>query len=54
MSTSNPSPNNQYSVENVVPTVTTTAGPNAPVVEALEPVLLQEEYQRINSSRFMR
>jgi len=54
MSTSTPSPNNEFSIEIVVPTVTTTSGPQTPVVETLEPVLLQEEYQRIDASRFMR
>ena len=54
MSTSTPLPNNQYSIENITTTTTTTPGPVSPVIETLQPVLLNEEYQRINAARFMR
>ncbi len=43
------------SVENYVPTDVTTAGPPIPgSIASVDPVQLQEQYQRINAARFMR
>lgn len=54
MTVSNPSPNNQYSVEKFEETDNTTAGPQVPVVDVLDPIELKEQYQRIDAKRFMR
>ena len=49
-----PQPYKPNSIENPVPTVTTTSGQAVPVVSVLDATLLNETYQRINGARFSR